>query len=431
MSLPLQPRPTTGLIIQAPPENHTIDPSADGIVEVVEIDQGQPSSSAAAAATATAAVTTTTAAATTATSGTPNGNGKSAVAGKLSTSAPCLPSSSLPNINNLVVASVNQNAFATFAASSTEKGSYRPSIPTKGKSRTNSRLSSSTTKKDGASSSSSPNTTSNKKTASVVDGSGESAASWAGKDPFNSIREESEKEWDCICTKKYTGGTSTVYTHIYQVEIDKSRVKGDDDLATVLADSKALAKVAAGHHMLCLLCKEDGKPLDKCLRKMTVARASNGNTHLNDKHKDALAKIEKEKRAAEQAKYKRKSNDKEVNNKSKKQQRLSIPSGSKRAPKVSTKERAAIDKLHQLEFKFINNGGHPDEVMNDPNFRAMIEFSIENANILRSFKHMGNRKFISIQCATFQEFVDKVTTKLDEIRKWYTNKTVSTSLLSI
>ena len=64
----------------------------------------------------------------------------------------------------------------------------------------------------------------------------------------------------------------------------------------------------------------------------------------------------------------------------------------------SSPNPSVVDDLHKPEFKFINNGGHPDEVVNDQNFRKSIDSCIAKATNLKhfNFKHMGNGKLKSI-----------------------------------
>ena len=76
----------------------------------------------------------------------------------------------------------------------------------------------------------------------------------------------------------------------------------------------------------------------------------------------------------------------------------------KQAAKTSNKTLASstnlslnpsvVDDLHLLEFKFTNNGGHPDEVLNDQNFRNIIDYGIEHATSLKpvNFKHISPNK---------------------------------------
>ena len=85
-----------------------------------------------------------------------------------------------------------------------------------------------------------------------------------------------------------------------------------------------------------------------------------------------------------------------------KQQEVFVSRGKKRELKFSPKQQKARNELHKLEFKFINNGGHADEVISDPNCRSMIDFAIHNANLLQGFQHMGHHKYIAIQCSSFK-----------------------------
>ena len=73
-----------------------------------------------------------------------------------------------------------------------------------------------------------------------------------------------------------------------------------------------------------------------------------------------------------------------------------------------------VDDLYLLEFKFINNSGHPDEVLNDQNFRNIIDYCIEHVTSLKhfNFSHMSNRKMKAIQFVLFDVFIDMVAVLL-------------------
>ena len=214
-----------------------------------------------------------------------------------------------------------------------------------------------------------------------------------------------------------------VYTHVHRIAIDKSKVNNDSPM---LVESNSLQKVMTGRYWVCLLCKETGKPVSKCLRKMKAGDTSNTRSHLNEVHKERLAEIQEEEKVKMMAKTRKRKGGDSVGKAPKilKQQEIFMSCGKRRAPKMSPKQQKARDELHKLEFKFINNGGHADEVISDPNFRSMIDFAINNANLLQGFQHMGHRKYIAIQCSSFQEFTDKVEGYVNEIRQWYIKKTV-------
>ena len=84
-----------------------------------------------------------------------------------------------------------------------------------------------------------------------------------------------------------------------------------------------------------------------------------------------------------------------------------------------------MDELCRLQVKCCTNGAHADSVVECPHFRAIIDFCIKNADLLKGFKHMGRRRFVTIQCASFQEFLSKVFSLVDWIRQWYIKRTGS------
>ena len=58
------------------------------------------------------------------------------------------------------------------------------------------------------------------------------------------------------------------------------------------------------------------------------------------------------------------------------------PSAKKKSS-FSPASQYAVDELHKLQFKFINNEGHPDKVTIDPNFHSMIDSDITHAKELK------------------------------------------------
>ena len=54
-------------------------------------------------------------------------------------------------------------------------------------------------------------------------------------------------------------------------------------------------------------------------------------------------------------------------------------------------KKAAQDGLHYRIFKFVNNGGHATSVINDPNFRDMIDFARSNQALLDGYNHLAYR----------------------------------------
>jgi len=94
------------------------------------------------------------------------------------------------------------------------------------------------------------------------------------------LRMIEKKEWDCVTLMAHPG-RSMVYKHVVQVSLDPTKVDVYDE---IMSDSKALQKVAEGGCWLCLLCRDDGQPLNKCIRKMKAGDTSNTTKHLNDAH---------------------------------------------------------------------------------------------------------------------------------------------------
>ena len=97
----------------------------------------------------------------------------------------------------------------------------------------------------------------------------------------------------------------------------------------------------------------------------------------------------------------------------------------KRKSSLSPASQYAINELHNLQFKFIINGGHHDKVIIGPNFRSMSDFAIIHAKELKgSLKPMGLRKFVSIQCSSYNEFTSTVSSLVAKVRQWYIKKLV-------
>ena len=87
--------------------------------------------------------------------------------------------------------------------------------------------------------------------------------------------------------------------------------------------------------------------------------------------------------------------------------------------------KKAEDGLYKCQFKFINNAALPDSAVDNDHFRAMIDYAIENAHHLKKLKHMGPRKLISIQFASFDGLLTKVSTLLQSVRDWQIKNIVS------
>ena len=90
-----------------------------------------------------------------------------------------------------------------------------------------------------------------------------------------------------------------------------------------------------------------------------------------------------------------------------------------------TVNKKAEEEFYKCQFKFINNAALPDSIVDNAHFRAMIKYAIDNANLLKKLKHMGPRKFISIQFASFDGLLRTVSTLVQSVRDWQIKNIVS------
>ena len=99
---------------------------------------------------------------------------------------------------------------------------------------------------------------------------------------------------------------------------------------------------------------------------------------------------------------------------------FSPPSFAKKKAKksiLSPASQYAVDGLQNLQFAFVNNGGHADSIVTDQNFGKMFDFSILNAKDLKgSWQHMSRRKFTAIQFSSYDESIDKVTSHVAKVQ---------------
>ena len=206
---------------------------------------------------------------------------------------------------------------------------------------------------------------------------------------------------------------SKAYTYFRRPTLKESDSEAEELTGQALKDVKAGAKY------VCILCQAKNLPLRRCLFTMRVGDTSNATKHLNTSHKEEIEAIEKKEK--EEDSKKRKSNVQALEDakKSKKQTTLmnsiSVSAGDK--------QKAASAELYRLQFKFFNNNGISTHAIHSPEFRNMIDFTIENARHLKNHQHMANRRYITIECATFNELVDTVKKLVDDIRSWYIDKT--------
>lgn len=88
-------------------------------------------------------------------------------------------------------------------------------------------------------------------------------------------------------------------------------------------------------------------------------------------------------------------------------------------------EKQAEETVHKLIFQFVNNAGLSDRTATNQDLRNLILFTINNASLLKNYRHLGKFKFVSIRLNTFNEFKKFVTDLVAKIRKWYRENTVS------
>ena len=231
---------------------------------------------------------------------------------------------------------------------------------------------------------------------------------------FDALDERKQAEWNAVRLSKYPAGAngSSVYEHIHQVEL-KPGVKDSD----LYGSSDALKKAVNADEWVCTLCKAQDKALGSCFAKLRVGHTSNGNSHLKRVHGEELERIAKEKEAKE--KEKKKKNQQPSKRSTFFQPKLSTAKSTKKKKQNDT----AAHGLHKKIFKFVNDKGLPDNTVSDKNFRDMLEYTIEHARELQDYQHLGIRKFVTIQCTEFSEFVDWVANKIVEIRNWYKENT--------
>ena len=72
------------------------------------------------------------------------------------------------------------------------------------------------------------------------------------------------------------------------------------------------------------------------------------------------------------------------------------PSKKDKSPTKSEKN-PQLEKLHHLICKFVNNGGCPDRLINDPNFLNIVHHCLDSAILVKwGFSLLGNCKFVTI-----------------------------------
>ena len=83
-----------------------------------------------------------------------------------------------------------------------------------------------------------------------------------------------------------------------------------------------------------------------------------------------------------------------------------------------TCDEEAEEGLIKRIFKYVNNSAQSDATVERADFRDMLQFAIDNATKLQSYKHMGRERMTTIQFATFDELLTKVKNLLQSVRDW-------------
>ena len=232
-----------------------------------------------------------------------------------------------------------------------------------------------------------------------------------------------ENDWDNVVLKKHYGN-SKVYAHMQLCTL-----KDGVNTEGCPAFCKKLTGENKGKYMVCMICKDVlEKPLGDCLVKCRPGDTSNGTTHLNGSHhKKYLAELEKAKE--EETKKKMRGKNKEEESKKRKRDGsmdsfLSSAAASKSSTKKSEYKKRVAAETNQLIHEFVNNGAHPDTVVTDDDFRKLINHLIEHGQDLKGYyQHMGQRKYVNIEEAKFDDLIEQVSELIREIREWYVQKT--------
>ena len=180
--------------------------------------------------------------------------------------------------------------------------------------------------------------------------------------------------------------------------------------------SIGLQKAELDGQAVCLFCKEEGKTVENSLVKAKQGESNNAAKHLNGPHGSKMKELAKQK----------KDKQKEETKKRKQQTQISfrVTKKNKKTNSPSTYDTAMCNQLHMKVAKYVNNSGLPDStVLENPVFRDMIDFCIDNAPALKAYKHMGRRGVVSIQCKSFAEFISRVKKLIRDVRAWYVRET--------
>ena len=154
-----------------------------------------------------------------------------------------------------------------------------------------------------------------------------------------------------------------------------------------------------------------------CLRNMTEGDTSNATTHINNKHFKEFDPL----KTSGSAQKRRSSGGTAGSG--------TLDGHFVKKQKTVTKQTSilsakAVNKLHFLQSKFVNNAGLADTVVEDKNFREVITYCIDHARDLKGESvHISRKKHKSIQFASFQDFLTRVRGIISQSRAWYVKKT--------
>lgn len=245
--------------------------------------------------------------------------------------------------------------------------------------------------------------------------------------PLEQWSSDVEREWESVELTPVNNGQSACFSYFKKVKL-KNGV--DEDFVN---SSNALKKVKAGLHMVCTLCMGDQSDpntrstLDSCLKKVRVGDASNGVTHLKKAHNDPIKKAREasEQKDRDRMRKRKNSVDGNVQNKTQKQVDLNSflsPRSDTQAKKLKQHQKECSDELNSVIQEYVNNSGLPDSTVENPRFRKVVETAIRLAPDLKNHKHMGRMRLVDIQKDKFDNFTEKVTNLISEVRDWYVEK---------
>ena len=222
-------------------------------------------------------------------------------------------------------------------------------------------------------------------------------------------------EWDSIVYKhlRPPGSTSFVYEHYHKVSLKK-----DVKDTPLYNSSKILQEIGENNdRWLCLFCMKDPskKDLSSCVKILPQNKTTNGNTHLKTVHKTALEEHDNKKKAEEEKKMKGKT--------PKKRELPQATIGFPKAKKKKNHDPEIEKRVHRKIVELGTCGGFADTIATNPHLRKLIDICIENGHNLQNYQHLGIRKYVSIQCNNFDEFITKVSSLVESARKWWIEKT--------